>query len=230
MGQFLFSIFFLLTVNAFADTATKTTTPPSASEPPPDLIVRPLAEPPSVHAAKSTSSHVSSDVVTARSKLVPEWRFSAGPGMVVYGGNLAQTTGNGSVGYALNFGALTHLSEYDSILVGVDLGINSWSFDTGFTSSNTSATGIQMLATCVYQFPSVFLNELRPYAGISAGPYVYIAKIPTSNDSTLYLEALIRPGLLYQASNDLAFGLETKFGILGTDFVFAPQLNVNLSL
>ncbi len=244
MGRILFVLGLLVSFSATAATVTtkkttltKTTT--TKTEPPPDLLPllsnKTLSEPPATHAAKTstvTTESTSQSVTTVRHHITstPDWRFSAGPGMVFYGGNLAKSTGTGTAGYALNIGALTGLSGYENIMVGADLGFNSWSYDVGTPGANPSASGVQVLATVIYQFPSIFIPELRPFAGLSAGPFVYVAKTPGSNDSTLYLEVLLRPGLLYQASSELAFGLETKFGILGTDFVFAPQLNINLSL
>ncbi len=216
-----------LTALAAGTSNSNTTT----TDTPPALIVRPLSEPPLARPAVGmTSSESNSETLTLhRSGEIKDWRFSAGPGMVVYGGDLASTTNSGSVGYAMNMTAMTRLANYDSIWVGIDFGINSWTFDS-IPGANLSAVGLQMLASVVYQFPSVIIKEIQPFIGLSAGPYVYVAKTPAGNPSTLYLEALLRPGILYQATSELAFGFEPKFGILGVSLVFAPQLSVNLSL
>lgn len=221
--------------SAFADTntnsnSTQKSTGPTDDQAPPALIVRPMKEPPALKSAPTPALQSSDTVSVPRKNTLADWRLSAGPGMAVYGGDLASSTGTGSVGYALNLGALARLSGYDAIWVGADIGFNSWTFASPVSWASVSAVGVQMLATAIYQFGSVITNDLKPFVGISAGPYVYVAQMPAGNQSIVYLEVLVRPGLLYQASSQLAFGFEPKFGLLGSSFVFAPQLSVNLFL
>lgn len=146
---------------------------------------------------------------------------SAGVGIAVLGG---------STGWALNFGAVTRATESSPIYWGADVALNFWGTSPSLVSASTGATAVQLLPTVLYGFTVETLPGIYPYVGISAGPNIYMEKLAvgssTTTSTSLLFELLFRIGANWQINRDVAFNFEPKIGILRSDLIFLPQINL----
>ena len=214
----------------------------------PPLMVSPLPEAPPAEtpanqnrtarrAFPTRTSGYSSDVpgttgdVVARvpAKRARTWMMSFGPGMAFYKGPDAKETNSGGAGFSTHFGAVTQLTSDSPLFVGLDLGLQFWSFDS--KQGDRSATGLQLLPTAYYNVDWNIESAFQPYVGISAGPHVYFSRNPIKGDSTtINFEALLRPGVTFLMAPGLSMNFEPKIGFIGSDFVFLPTIAANLFL
>lgn len=150
---------------------------------------------------------------------------SAGVGLAVLGG---------STGWALNFGAVTRATESTPIYWGADVALNFWGTSPSLVSASTGATAVQLLPTVLYGFTVETLPGIFPYVGISAGPNIYVEKLvagtSTTTSTSLLFELLFRVGANWQINRDVAFNFEPKVGILRSDFIFLPQINLLVNM
>lgn len=151
-----------------------------------------------------------------------------GPGLALY---------DGGTGWAVNFGALTPAYEGSPLFVGADLGIDRWS--TSVTqipnaSVSASSTAFQLLPTAIYRFDIAQAPSLHPYVGLSFGPNILVGRGSTTvngqpavdkSSTTLYIETLFRPGVFTSLTDSVALQIEPKLGLLGSTFIFLPQVN-----
>lgn len=172
----------------------------------------------------------SGDVVArVPAKRARTWMMSFGPGLAFYNGPDAKETHSGSAGFSTHFGAVTQLTSDSPLFVGVDFGLQFWSFDS--KQGDRSATGLQLLPTAYYNVDWNVESAFQPYVGISAGPHVYFSRNPVKGQSTsVNFEALLRPGVTFLMAPGLSMNFEPKLGIIGSDFVFLPTIAANLFL
>ncbi len=214
---------------------------------PPPLMVSPLPEEPPqevpINAPRTTRRYAPSrtsgytdtggqagDVVArVPAKRSRTWMMSFGPGMAFYNGPDAKETNSGSAGFSTHFGAVTQLTSDSPLFVGVDLGLQFWSFSS--KQGDRSATGLQLLPTAYYNVDWNIESAFQPYVGVSAGPHVYFSRNPSKGDQTnINFEALLRPGITFLMAPGLSVNFEPKVGIIGADFVFLPTIAANLFL
>jgi hypothetical protein len=129
------------------------------------------------------------------------------------------------------------------LYLGVDFGLNFWGFNISQQAGSErslSAVGIQVLPTAVYRFSVGSVPELVPFFGFAVGPQFYILRdrtvspaqnlVKSSSDTHIYLELLVRPGVEYHFTDNLAATFEPKFGLLNFDFIFLPIGSLTLTL
>ena len=114
---------------------------------------------------------------------------------------------------------------HSTLFVGVDTGINFWEFVIP-GQGRVRRTGVPVLPTLIYQSENATTDMLHPFLGISGG--THLMKI--DNTVTPVLEVLIRAGVQFDMSNLFSLSLDTRFGMLGTQFVFFPQLSAGVSI
>lgn len=154
------------------------------------------------------------------------WYLSAGPGLAIHSGT----------GWSINAGALRQAVANSGLYVGADLGLDFWSASAsvGPTSVSTGATAVQLLPTAIYRFDIDSAPAIHPYFGLSFGPNIYTNSFTTngksSSNTTLYIETLVRPGIFMPLTSGLALNMEAKFGLLGTAFIFLPNVQVTFTL
>lgn len=155
-----------------------------------------------------------------------ETYVTAGAGLALY---------DGATGWAINVGALHEV--YPNFLVGADLGLNFFGSNTVSTpaaSLSSSSTGIQLLPTAIYRFNVGQSRMVFPYIGLSVGPNVFLSKISSGANSTtgtrVLFEALLRPGIYTRVSDVVVLNVEGKLGLLDSNFIFLPQVNIVFSL
>lgn len=157
------------------------------------------------------------------------WMMSFGPGLAFYNGPDAKETNSGSAGFSTHFGAVTQLTSDSPLFVGLDLGLQFWSFSS--KTGDRSATGLQLLPTAYYNLDLDIESAFQPYVGISAGPHVYFSRNPAKGEqTTINFEALLRPGVTFLMAPGLSVNFEPKIGVIGADFVFLPTIAANLFL
>lgn len=204
----------------------------AATEAPP-LLERPVPPPQPIFSSQMPSA-AKAETRSYRGPLASY--FWMGPGVAVYSGENHESTHSGKVGFAVNGGAAYQIMPDRPIYVGADLGLNFWNFDPSRNGMALNALGIQLLPTALYRFHDLLTPGVSLYIGASAGPHLYIvqSKDATGSDSgslmKVYLEILIRPGIVFDVARDLSFGFESKFGILRSELIFLPHLVANLSL
>ena len=168
---------------------------------------------------------------------VPSLVFTAGTGLVIHSGNLARQYNSGTVGYALNAGVLSQVTEAP-LYLGLDFAMNFFGYQPPAGVTDNSSVGLQFLPTMVYRFGEVAGYNVAPYFGFSAGPHLHVHRTRTSaagttnsNSSTnLWFQLLARPGVDFNLMEMLAINVEPKFGVLNWDFIFLPSVNVSVAL
>lgn len=126
------------------------------------------------------------------------------------------------VGWIMSWGALGRIDEDWPVYVGADIGVHYWRSSPSMPSANL--TGIQILGSSVYQFRGD--SFLRPYVGISFGPFLRNAEKGLTTSAVL----LARPGILFTVSEIASLGLEPRFGLFEGSFVLEGQANAVFSL
>jgi hypothetical protein len=141
---------------------------------------------------------------------------------------------SGSTGWAINFGALTRATESAPVYWGADVAFNFWGTSPSLVTPSTGATAIQLLPTVVYGFSLETWPNVYPYVGLSVGPNVYVEKLTvgssTTTSTSVFFELLFRVGANVAVTDSLALNIEPKLGILRSDFIFLPQVNLVLSI
>ena len=153
--------------------------------------------------------------------------LSVGPGLALYGG---------SIGWALNIGALTQLGGNPNLFYGLDTGLNFWSFPSAAGAAGTQITGataIQVLPTMLYRF-DIASSVLFPYAGVSLGPNLYLEEQTTggtkSTQASVLFQAMLRPGFYTKLGKSVSLQVEAKMGLLRSSFIFLPQASAVFAL
>lgn len=169
--------------------------------------------------------------------------LTAGVGLAFLSNKYSQLYGGGSMGKTLDFGWLGEVGD-SPFYWGLDFSLGFWSFNSQFQGATAELSrgsiGIQPLLSVVYQFDSAGGSSLYPYFGLAIGPQLYIQRNTSTNTATLsasttsntdvLLALLARPGVQYRLLNSFAFTFEPRFGVVGGDFLFHPQMSVALLL
>ncbi len=155
------------------------------------------------HAARAASSSHHADAV-----------YTLSPGLMMLGGVFGFSV-NSYIGMAPIAG--------HEFYIGGDVGVG-FAFPGGFLME------IALLPTAWYQFALPENNRLRIVTGLSLGPSILVVSGGGFSVSGVAFEVLFRPGFLYQLNPSTLIGGDLKFGILGSLFVFKPQVNFVFSL
>ena len=62
-------------------------------------------------------------------------------------------------------------------------------------------------------------ESVRPMLGISAGVF-----LSTGNEEDVRLAALLKPGVQFEVSEAISIHFQSKFGLVGPNFVFIPSI------
>lgn len=154
----------------------------------------------------------------------PSMLLSAGPSFSLL---------SGASGFGLSLSALFRV--VNPVYVGLETGYFSWS-GSGYSSFSgpvsASLSAVPVLASALYR------HALRPdlglYGGLSLGFAIASADASgfgmTFQGSGALFQIHVRPGIEYAVSSTVALFFETKLGLLGSAFLFAPQLGVTVAL
>ncbi len=80
-----------------------------------------------------------------------------------------------------------------------------------------------LLASGYVQFE--LSSGVHPLLGAMIGPV-----FSTSGGSSAQLEILFRPGLNFELGRNFVLNMEPRFGVMGSSFIFVPQLGVILAI
>lgn len=182
--------------------------------------------------APATRNVTTEESVARTSNPVDLW---VGPGFAFF---------RSETGFAINFGANIPVSSDLPVFVGLDFGLNFWSRDYYGSSvfingPSESWTNVQLLPSVFYRVDLARPRILHPYVGLSVGPSIFIAKANSGGPAAtqvnqsatkVYFEMLFRPGISVDLSKTIAINVESKFGVLGGDFVYLPQAAISFVL
>ena len=146
--------------------------------------------------------------------------LSVGPGMAFQKGN---------TGWSLNAGGVRQLEPGSPIFIGADLALSMFSYSM-FGAPSTGGTGLLVAPTAFYRFSFPSQTMFYPYLGLSVGPQFYFERGNGASNASVYFSALLRPGVFTKLTNQVALNLEPKFGVIGGDLVFLPQIQAVFTL
>ena len=129
--------------------------------------------------------------------------ISIGPAMYIPGGDTALP------GFALSI-ATPATGDYP-LYVGVDTGFY-------FATGAEFAGNIPVLATMYIEFAHG--SKVSPLMGVSAGPSFGVGR----DARPAVFGMVFKPGLNISLSNSLSLNIESRVGVLGSTFVFLPQI------
>ncbi len=124
-------------------------------------------------------------------------------------GAIMATDGQDAAG--VNIGIAQRLEAATPLYIGAELG----SFLT--TGASTHVI-FPLLGQAYYQLE--FKSVVHPLIGVMAGPVISTGE----NDFTIDLGAFIRPGMNIELGRKAVLNLETRLGVIGSTFVFMPQV------
>ncbi len=141
-------------------------------------------------------------------------RFSVGPSF----GLLEGVAGVGA-STSLVFRLKANLALY----VGLESGFYHWS------SGGVSISSIPILPTLYYRV-RISGSNVTPYFGASVGISVTIGSLAFyGSASEIDFMGLARPGIEFELDRQTSFYVEPKLGIIGSTFVFLPNVGVTFS-
>jgi hypothetical protein len=141
----------------------------------------------------------------------------------------------GILSEAVGFGGLAELSfsTGSPLYVGIEAGYLQWNADS-LVSGKTQMTLIPVLATFIYRF-DLKRGAVHPYLGAAMGVSLTRgdlenpdADIDAASVETQFL-GLARPGVEFDFSRTTSFFIEPQFGVLGSEFIFVPQMGLAFS-
>ena len=160
--------------------------------------------------------------------------LALGPSIAVMGGQMGW-----GFGVSLDHPIVDGLPIY----MGIDLGFRRFSsFENSDPVNGVSTFStvrdlslIEVLPTFYYSFYVPGVLGVFPFLGFSVGPTLALATGQrgtgfTEDESNLYLQTYVRPGVAMFMTDSISVQLEPKFGWLRNYFVFLPQLNLAVSL
>lgn len=213
-----------------SEMTTKEVAPPPLLVAPTEKTVPPRAQPrQTITALPSSSEPAPTLAARVPAKRARTWMMSFGPGLAFYNGPDAKETKSGMVGFASHFGGVTQLTSDSPVFLGVDIGLQFWSFDS--KTADRNATGVQILPTGYYNFDWSLESSFQPYLGLAMGPHIYFSRTAgQATETSVNLQVMFRPGVTFLMAPGLSMNFEPKIGFIGTDVVFFPVLAANLFL
>lgn len=147
-----------------------------------------------------------------------------------FGANTLHETAGGpdTAETVLNTGGALMISD-GTALPGATVGINTRIVDDAplyagaelgtflATGSNTYAL-FPLMGDLYYQFQPVAV--VHPLVGVMAGPVLSTG----GGISTARLGLIFRPGINFELGRRAALNVEPRFGVIGSEFVFLPQV------
>jgi len=124
------------------------------------------------------------------------------------------------LGWAVSWGLYGRAVHREPWFAGLDLGLHYWG-ESPFTSHGT-AFGISVLPGILYRFVSLETQSILPYLGLSMGVQL---RSHSGGNYLWYWQTVARGGLEFSLNALLALGTDIRVGLVGTDFVFLPQIN-----
>lgn len=123
---------------------------------------------------------------------------------------------NGSATPGAVIGLNTRLTERGPIYLGGEFG--------AFVATGTPSYAMfPLLASGYYQFE--LGTGVHPLLGAMVGPV-----FSTAAGSSVQLELLFRPGFNFEVGRRFVINVEPRLGVIGSSFVFVPQLGVILAM
>lgn len=126
-------------------------------------------------------------------------------------------TGEGAALPGVNLGVATRISNEAPLYLGGEFGAY---ISTGYSSYAL----FPFLASMYYQFEPHAV--VHPLVGMMAGPVLATG----GGVSTARFALMFRPGVNIELGKRAVLNLEPRFGVLGSDFVFAPQMGAVFAL
>jgi hypothetical protein len=118
-------------------------------------------------------------------------------------------SGNGLPG--VNVGLSTRVSDKSPLYLGAELGF--------FMAMGTPSYDVlPLLGGLYYQFEPTAV--VHPLLGVMAGPVITTG----GGYSALRLGALVRPGVNFELGKSVVINAEPRFGVVGSTFVFVPEI------
>jgi hypothetical protein len=195
----------------------------------PPLLLRPIPEAPPTVAAKPDAM-ITAAIPEVSTQVTPEWELRFGTGVAYFAGNYNSYSNPGATGPLVGIGLTKAIDPSRTWYAGLDAGLLFWSPPARMPGVQVNSVGIQLLPTIFFRASDPSL-PLWVDLGVSMGPHFYVEQSPgLPSHMGAMAEILLRPGFSAQLAPDLLLGLETKLGILGSSFIFLPQMGVNLLL
>jgi hypothetical protein len=128
----------------------------------------------------------------------------------------AMIAGGGDVLPGIEIGLSTRILDSSPLYLGGELGMF-------LSADRPSYFMMPILASLYYQFEPY--SSVHPLLGVLTGPNISTG----GGYSTVSFEFLFRPGINI-ALGRVSLNLEPRFGVIGDNFVFAPQVGAVLAL
>lgn len=117
----------------------------------------------------------------------------------------------------MNFTAVTTAAPGVPLYVGVDAGF--------FFNNDPKFNGVlPVLGTMYYEFPTG--ASVRPVLGVCAGPVFGLG----DNQDSARFSMLIKPALNIHMAETVGLSIESKVGVIGSTFVYLPQISAHFTL
>lgn len=164
---------------------------------------------------------------------------------------LAITGAGDAAAGTTSFGGLAQIlfrtSRPVPVYVGLQTGFQHWGMNTpaqfaafGIVDAHLpSYNSIPILATGIYRF-ELPRTIVRPYAGLGVGIAVLTGQGDVAagvdvngnpvTPASVVFEGLVRPGVEFQLSRQIALFAEPAFGIMNSTFVFQSSAGMNIDL
>lgn len=141
--------------------------------------------------------------------------LSVSPGLLV---------GSGITAFNMDINAVTRVTHDLPIYVGLDTGLMFYS--AGVAPFSATFVGVPLMATGIYKFHIPTNPTIHPYAGLAMGIHLSFSSL----SNRVLFEMLFRPGVSFDVAKNISLGVETRFGILESSFVFNPQVGATFAL
>jgi hypothetical protein len=197
----------------------------------PPLLLRPIPEAPAAVAAPPSDNAINTSTTSVEGTPKDRgWEFNFGTGLAYFSGNYNTYANPGTTGGIVGFGLTRALTADQVWYAGLDAGLLFWTPSARTPGVQINSLGIQLLPTVFFRTPAPNL-PLWVQLGVSMGPHFYVEQASgLPSHAGVIAEILLRPGIETRLSSDFSLELETKLGILGSSFIFLPQMGANLLL
>lgn len=139
------------------------------------------------------------------------WLFTTG-----LGGAASQDR----LGWAVSWGLFGRALYGQAWFAGVDFGVNYWG-DSPFSGRGT-AFGLSVLPGFQYRFEGKLGRDILPYLGAAMGAQL---RSHSGGSYLWYWQTVLRSGLEFRVADPLSLAVDIRVGLLGSDFLFLPQIN-----
>jgi hypothetical protein len=126
-------------------------------------------------------------------------------------GALLASEGDSAAGATI--GIAQRLNAATPLYIGAELGLF-------LTTGYSTYTIAPLLGQAYYQLE--LKSVIHPLIGFMAGPVISSG----GTDSTLQLGAFFRPGINFELGKSAVLNLESRLGVIGSNFVLMPQVGV----